>query len=389
VALALAAAAPACTTTDSGGPSCAGGKCDTPDDDPDATPEALCPDRRADALEGAQRAFTPEFIRWACSDVEGVTAGPAGDDRGQEYCEYYAIVQPPPANQGGALPKAVQIGRKEIAPLPLELTDDQITALDDASDAIVGQCVFTAWHSDVPGPLPVCSSPTSCPEIVLPASTKPPAWLTRLETGFQITHRVVRMLDVVNSNDAAKTLLDACAARAPQADADQADAYLRGCMVCGDLAATDECVYWRRSDPTICTAAMRLAECGCGIDLDGDDAPDEISLGTALVPPQPDKTGAVTLRGFPLGTWSGADELPAGCRFVDIGEDSRTLVTCDLTAGDVLDGASDLKATCQQKYGANVVVHIPVPADQIVCTPPGEGFGTERNCGDTPWVVEK
>src|SRR5687767_5108716 len=43
-----------------------------------------CEARRADALESAQKAYTPDNIRWACSDVEGVNTN-MRDDRGQEY----------------------------------------------------------------------------------------------------------------------------------------------------------------------------------------------------------------------------------------------------------------------------------------------------------------
>src|SRR5262245_49302743 len=56
-----------------------------------------CTDRKSDALSSAQKAFTQNAIRWACSDVKGVTVEGGQDDRGQEYCEYYAVVAAPPA----------------------------------------------------------------------------------------------------------------------------------------------------------------------------------------------------------------------------------------------------------------------------------------------------
>src|SRR5690606_35988162 len=106
-----------------------------------------CEARRADAIDSAQRAFTPDDIRSACADDEGVNTN-MRDDRGQEYCEYYAVVQPPPEAEGGELPAAVDLGRNRgdgtTSPLSLELTDDQIFALEDELDAVVGQCIFTS-----------------------------------------------------------------------------------------------------------------------------------------------------------------------------------------------------------------------------------------------------
>ena len=161
-----------------------------------------------------------------------------------------------------------------------------------------------------------------------------------------------------------------------------------GCMHTAGLFGTE----WRRSDPTICTAAMRLGECGCGVDTDGDmiaDITDISEIARALVPRQPqtvDGEEQVTLRGFPLGTWSGEQELPAGCEYVEIGEETRVLVSCDLTAADLLTSAADPKARCREKYGDNVVVHIPIPADSVVCTPDEDSPFTD-SCGAAPWNV--
>src|SRR5688500_2994359 len=98
-----------------------------------------CAARKSDAIDSAQKAFTKDNIRWACADVEGVNTN-GRDDRGQEYCEYYAVVQPPPATAGGTLPDPVDLGRNRSSgsptPLSLSLNEDQLFALEDEPDAV-------------------------------------------------------------------------------------------------------------------------------------------------------------------------------------------------------------------------------------------------------------
>jgi hypothetical protein len=149
---------------------------------------------------------------------------------------------------------------------------------------------------------------------------------------------------------------------------------------------------WRRSDPTVCTAATRLAECGCGVDTDGDKKADVTTIkdiSRALVPFQPDPDGTLRLRGFHLGTWSNMNELPPGCRYIETGDtqSTRTLVSCDLTASDLVVSANDPKGKCREKYGDNVVVHVPVPASKVVCNPPADGQYS-KSCDAQPWVLQ-
>lgn len=362
---------------------------------------AHCEARRADALESSQVAFVPDAIRWACADVDGVNTNNQ-DDRGQEYCEYYAVIQPPPTEEGGELPPPVDLGRKlnnsSSTPLSLELTDDQLFALEDELDAVVGQCIFTSWHQDVPGPLPVCDGGT-CPNLSLPANAVVPSWMAdNPEIAVPLSANFMQMKVTINSNFAAVDLVEKCMAPVSQGDPEVAndplhDPYMRGCMGAFSLFGTE----WRRSDPTICTAAMRLSECGCGVDTDADgvadltiDPEDQASrfeVARALIPEQPNADGDVTLRGFKLGTWSDPSGLPAGCHYVDIGEDTQAVVACDLTAGDVIASQSDPKERCREKYGDDVVVHIPVPTAAIVCTPPEENAYSDT-CGTYPWVLD-
>src|SRR6185503_5569643 len=76
------------------------------------------------------------------------------------------------------------------------------------------------------------------------------------------------------------------------------------------------------------------------------------------------------------------------CRYIDTGDtdSTKTLVACDLTASDVLSSQQDPKQKCREKYGDNVVVHVPVPAGAIVCTPPADGQYA-ATCSSMPWVV--
>jgi hypothetical protein len=409
--LVLAACAGSSAPQDTG---CEGGKCDDPGSAANRECQEMCgsdqacfrqcredkaygfcADRRADAVASAQRALTIHHIRWACADVQGVNTN-FRDDRGQEYCEYYAVVQPPPT-EAGDLPPPVDLGRQSgfgTTPLSLDFDDEQIFALEDEPDAVVGQCIFTSWHQDVTSPLPSCEG-GQCPEIAVSEDSRIASWMSGRGLGFPLDGEMGRMKISINSNGAADDLVQRCLeASEPPGVSDPDDErlrddYVRGCMQSFALFGTE----WRRSDPTICAASRRLAECGCGVDVTGDgvaDITDRFEIARALVPSQPqfdeDGNPVITLRGFMLGTWSALGELPSGCRFLDTGDDSQVLVGCDLTASDILASMTDPKNRCREKYGDNVVVHIPVPADAVVCEPPPGGAHT-ASCGERPWII--
>jgi hypothetical protein len=354
-----------------------------------------CKARRSDAIDSAQRAFVPDAIRWACADVDGVNTNNQ-DDRGQEYCEYYALIQPPPAAEGSnLLPEAVTLGRSQgsgrpTTPLSIELTEDQIFQLEDNPDAVVGACVFTSWHSDIQERLPVCDAPEGCPELTAADGAVMPPWSGGPGLGITLEDNFMRMKGSINSNNAAADLFEKCLTEPPAGDPANPedplhDEYLRGCWKSYELFGTE----WRRSDPSVCAAGVRLAECGCGVDTDGDGVADVTgaqAISRAVVPFQPDEDGTLRLRGFHLGTWSGQNELPAGCRYVETGDadSTRTLVACDLLGSDLLGSQNDPKGFCRAKYGDNVVVHVPVPGGALVCSPPE---GQYSDCSDMPWVV--
>jgi hypothetical protein len=410
---ALALPSMACSSMEEDDLSCEDGTCDTPGDAADRACRDQCGGkggtcfdtcrmekavghcklRQKDAISSSQKAFTKDAIRWACSDVEGVTTQ-FKDDRGQEYCEYYAIVAPPPAEAGKDAPAPVALGRTARSTTSrLDLSEDQEIALEDEPNAVVGECVFHSWHQDIEDPLPVCKSAASCAELTAPATATLGSWMKGPGLGFKMTEDMLRMKISINSNSAASDLADKCMSEASRAKTfgtaeTAADDYLRGCMTSFKLFTTE----WRRSDPTICAATLRAAECGCGIDTNGDNkaditSPSDIAFG--LVPPGGgrDKAGKLMLRGFPLGTWSNAKGLPAGCRYAETGDDSRTVVTCDLLASDVLSGRGDVKDKCREKYGNDVVVHIPVPVakaantPRLVCNPPAGGEFS-KTCGE-------
>jgi hypothetical protein len=367
---------------------CEGDKCDTPNDTnacfarleqlsnmnngaltPDelsmctADAEKMCQDRGQQIIRGNQQSYTPTALRWSCADVAGVSNNNR-DDRGQEYCEYFAIVKAP----GAAAPTV--LGR-EGKPPGINLTADQKGKLDDLGDAEVGKCVFTSWHEDVPGPIPACASADNCPKVA----------------GVPIDTATFRMQDSVNSNNAAFALIKDCLDTTPPSA--YADDFQRGCMMTYQLYRTE----WRKSDPTICAAAMRLTECGCDSARSRGLDPDNRAklIARTLIPKQDGRAGSkVTLRGFPLGTWTGMNALPAGCEYVSTGveasgAESHTIVQCKLTANDLLTFSGDMKEQCRKKYGENVVVHVPVPqalVAQATCTPP-DG----KTCSATPWVV--
>lgn len=331
-------------------------KCDIPDG-PD---EDLCVLRRNDAFNDNQTAFQEQGLRWSCADVSGVT----NEDRGQEYCEYFAMVDLPdgafgePAILGRNLGEDYSFGTTEER---LDLSYDQLTALEADESAIVGQCVFTSWNSDIPGPVAACAEGSkACPEVL----------------GVPINQEIFGMQFGVNSAEAAQVLVEDCMRLPNDGDSNDRsdplhDDFYRGCMLNAEINDTA----YRKSDSTVCASVVRLAECGCG------PVDPEVDLGIAVSP--------WNRLGFPLGTWSGRHELPAGCQYIEEGEDSDTLVTCDLSAAEVMMGAADLKGYCMDKYGDNVVVHVPFPArDAITCAPETTESPYADSCSATPWVLE-
>lgn len=351
------------------GGTCTGGKCDTPNNDPNYDVAEQCESRRAEMLDANRQIFLEDAVRWSCADVRGVNTNNK-DSRGQEYCEYWAGLRLPPAADGEPFGESVTLGRPlsdaegDVTPLSLDLSEDQIFYLEDHADEILGSCYFSTWHNDVDAPLPVCADTESC------ATTA---------DGIPLDAETFRMKLSFNGNEAAYLLVQDCLNGVLGGSYETGDPtdeenpltsdFVRGCHLADAFGLA-----WRKSDSSICGATMRLAECGC--------VSDPSATARALLP-EPE-SGA--LRGFPLGGWASAETLPSGCEYIQTGEDSRTLVRCDLTGSDILGAQSDLKGYCQSRYGDNVVVYIPIPADSISCETPSEGPYTDT-CGDTPWVI--
>jgi hypothetical protein len=343
-----------------------------------------CSLRRADAFNPNQRAHRPEFLRWSCADTETID----GEKRGQEYCEYFVVAQLPAPPGGGDPPRPWIMGRLTEVPrsadeaakpgnpherktryrttrsdLPLERID--VAAFERNGRAVVAQCVFTSWNQDISTPVPTCplGDNSRCPKVMR----------------VPVRADNFRMKLEVNSAEAAQFLLGDCfghrrssdlAGQAPESidPRDASDDFLRGCYLNAEINKT----LFRKSDSILCGAAMRLAECGC--------APARpISLMRLLASQE--------VRGFPLGTWSSPTELPGGCRYVELGDQSRTVVSCDLTASELLSAARDVKRLCRDKYAANVVVHVPIPDGAFRCAPDRVGNPRATSCDETPWVL--
>lgn len=355
------------------GPACVGAKCDEldtatgtggTDDGGESTTtgemlpqtlEEVCAERRMDALTAGRDGLQQGALRWSCADVPGTPA----DERGQEYCEYFAMVQLPgqdaPQAYGKSLGTAFEHGH---TPYGLDLDAADVALLESEPEAIVGQCVFTSWQSDMD--TDCVGECDGAPQIMgIPADD---AGTFRMTLDF-------------NSREAAVALVNDCMDFiAPEGDPNDPDdprhdPFLRACELNADINATPH----RKSDNIACTAAARLAECGCGV---GFTAPD---LPTALAPPY--------LLGFPLGGWAHREVLPPGCRFADAEPGSHTLVTCDLTALQVLDHAEELKAYCQETYADDVVVYVPIPWAFVSCEPPADETYAST-CTEFPWVIE-
>lgn len=430
-----------------------GGKFDTPTDAPEYCAEVACADRLADAM--ARDFSLPNAIRWQCGDVPGVTGpssdggdvdcesftdgvrsgdmdqavachnnaacsiddvtawnngefestscisvGPA-DDRGQEYCEYFAVIDP-----AKIAPDATDkfedlqvLGRTTStangAPYNFDfdqLSGEQLLWLEDEEDpdAVVGACVFTSWHWDT-------TAPSQNPE--------------QLDVhGYEVSFDNFRMHGRFNSNGAARKLVfDALAGiaastrdRRESGQPAAAHPYWAACMGMTDCPSTQSgCgggVEWRVSDPTISAMVSTMSECGCFVELpDGTQVRDAEAIAAAVIPDggDGDGDGLLDLRGFRIGTWSGENELPANCRYVEHdanpetgAEDTHTIVECDITAGDIANttNASEMKDFCRGKYGDDVIVHVPLPADLIKCEPAEDA---PPYCGGAaPWAFD-
>jgi hypothetical protein len=382
---------------------------------------ANCLDRQGEVVgsggsPASMRGFVPDAIRWAAADVgpstradhQGVnTVG--NDERGQEYVEYYAVISPNLVSDTLDA-KAIALGQLAEGGRDVSenaLPADVATALEDAEDgeATVGACIFHSWHADIQAPLPACEGEGGCVEPAITDGSDSNFPYSEYAVPLPLTPENFRMKVSFNSNRAAADLVEQCfrgtkADGAPiipkfEKEANAEDPFFRGCMGAANLFGTE----WRRSDPSVCAAANRLRECGCAVPglTDGLSLPAAAkAVGDAVVPPE-GKDG--WYRGFGLGSWKDfkADEdpsttpmrerltLPAGCRYVNVGEASKTIVACRLTVDDFLEDVDNPKETCREKYGMDVVVHVPVPGAAIECTP--DGTDANASCGDMPWNI--
>src|SRR5687768_8948711 len=276
--------AAACSGSSDPNQDCSDGKCDTPG----GTVEEQCTNARVPAMDERRPHFIDQGVRWSCRDVNGVTADSnTKDDRGQEYCEYFGMIhsagipevimdeqgpvfcdESTPCATGTCntsifscvsatavdrSTKADILGKNTteevdsghaVTPLDPELTPGQIEWLAQNPSEKVGECVFTSWHQDI------TKLPTSVETI---GGHK----LTAATPGT--TDKLFRMQVGFNSNGAAKALVEECLTKG---DSKIEDGFMRGCMLCDEPG----CIPWRKSDPSVCTMAMRIAECGCTLE---------------------------------------------------------------------------------------------------------------------------
>lgn len=402
----------ACSSSDPGRDDCADGHCDTPK----GTVKQVCDNSHVSAMDERRPHFTPAGVRWSCKDVNGVTASSnTRDSRGQEYCEYFSLLHKEgipsvvsdafcDANTRCATgtcdlsinscvtattvdtsrPAAI-FGKNlddgdSVSPLNPTLSAGQIEWLAQNPTQKVGECMFTSWHQDVDRPL---------------MSTATVAGY-RLDANTPNTQDpLFRMGQGVNSNGAAQALVGDCLI--PGKNQALKDGFDRGCNNCGSLG--NKCVPFRKSDPSVCTMAMRIAECGCKVDVK---APNGTSR-TLNLSKQSDLALAKELfvpesrRGFVLGTWDGIDKLPNGCRFIETGDPktvnvngvevpdpvaNHTIVACDLLASHVTSAAMDPKEACRVTYGDEVVVHVRAPTPDLATLTCDT---TKPKCAGAPW----
>ncbi len=413
--LSLLVASSACSNTAVTRDDCEeSGKCDKPH----GTVEEQCTNSRVNAMDERRPHFTPLGVRWSCRDVNGVTADSnTKDDRGQEYCEYFSMLHTDgiPAvvmNEQGPVfcdattPCAEGVcddtifscvtaktadtsspadilgkntdNRNSVTPLDPVLSSGQVEWLAQNPEQKVGECVFTSWHKDIARPI---------------TSTEKVGGYSLTAKTPNTQNPLFRMSVQFNSNGAAKELVKDCLM--PGAEATM-DGFNRGCEMC----ATANCVPWRKSDPSVCTMAMRISECGCSINLnDGTGATraldlandTDLELARELFVPE-------SRRGFTLGTWDGIGQLPTGCHYVRTGDPStvtvggvtiadpnadQTIVACDLKGSHITAAtAKDPKEACRATYGDEVVVHVRAPLPGIATL---SCDTTRPSCEGVPW----
>jgi hypothetical protein len=393
------------------------GKCDKPR----GTLKEMCTNARVPAMDNARPHFTDIGVRWSCRDVNGVSASSNTlDDRGQEYCEYFTMLhangipevitneqgpvfcdESTPCAAGtcdtsifscvsgttvDTTEKASVLGKNltdgvSVTGLDPKLTSGQLEWLTQNPSAKVGECVFTSWHADI------TRRPTSTEQIAgfglnarTPGKTDP---LFRMAVGF-------------NSNGAAQALVNDCL---KAGDKKFEDGFERGCNSCGH----ENCVPWRKSDPSVCTMAMRVAECGCTVSVKTTSGSmkkldlaksGDLAIAKELFVPK-------SRRGFALGTWDNIDQLPSGCRYVETGDPKtitvngvtipderagRALVSCDLLGSHITSAtAKDPKEACRTAYGDDVVVHVRAPTPDIATL---SCDTSKPQCAGVPWDFE-
>lgn len=311
-----------------------------------------CEARRAEALVPGRLARQTGALRWSCADVAGLSSSL----RGQEYCESFVIAEVPPREKGEPAPEPALLGKnlgptsaEGRTPPRIDLTPHQIEVLDAAPSEIAGHCIFSSWNSDIDAPLP-CRDEGSCSSV----------------GGFELAADPFRMTYEVNSAEAGQNIVRDCLT---VQDSGEEDSFLRGCLLNADINGTS----YRKSDTLLCGAAMRLAECACW--------PEGVEDFPTMLSPW-------DRRGFPLGTWAGPEELPPGCSYLELGDETRTLVACELSAADLLRSAADVSAACAELYADNIVVHVPLPDKESLVCRPEDSFSAYRNtCTDAPWTL--
>jgi len=331
----------------------------------------LCEERHADAFSAGRESLTSSKLRWSCADV------PEAEDqqKGQEYCESFAIVRLPA--MGTTVARGRQPsdeGPEEWSDRYIDLSDGDFVALDELSTADptaqAGACIFTSWQSDIYDPLTVCQSDEACADYL----------------GLPLTGINFRMRHEVNSLTAAEALVEDCLqtyAGVTNFDGSPVeDPFMRGCLINQLINRTS----YRKSDTTICTAALRMTECGCYPTSPGLDFADVL--------------GGLQLRGFHLSSWASFNKPPPGCHYVETGyrpnePKVRNLIACPLTAAEVLahatadGGQVDLKSYCDERYAEEIAVQIPITPAQIECKPSSSSSPYADTCDDftQPWAL--
>jgi hypothetical protein len=293
-------------------------------------------------------------VRWQCGDRPGVDGA---EDRGQEYCEYFALSNGKRADTYADIDPAAPL-YCFFTSVYMDVTDDTVLDAKLAKELAKKENANAPISKDLIRMKGQFNSRGAATTLVVDAMNAPKdvnderqaaCFLASTDPANSANAEKLRTAcrgqDL--SNKTAWSKVTKLGVKIPTTKAANYQTYkdLVACMAVDNLEHGG--VDWRMSDPHIAQVTVRANdECGCAY--------------TAL----PD-----ALPGFLQGTWSSKDALPPGCRRVKVdGQDYAQMTLCEVPASErsdletSLDYSENIQAFCNERYGKDIVLTAPLRA---------------------------